>query len=131
LSPDGITIADIAEDGAVTDVRQLKLDLDPKTTPTTDPKWSPDGSQLAFVVRTPSPNFDGTHGYWIQVAIADADGSGLRLVADRTSLPDDADFAWSPDGRSLIVDPGYVLDVATGEQTKVGTPVESWQRLAP
>ena len=53
---------------------------------------------------------------------------------------------WSPDGRSLVFaekpavdDAGNVgawgtvwsVDVATGAQTEVRTPVESWQRLAP
>jgi Tol biopolymer transport system component len=148
LSPDGITIADIAEDGAVTDVRQLKLDLDPDSTPASDPKWSPDGSQLALAVRMAFTLPDGTRPIGtcctIRVAIADADGSGLRLVgrADWTSSSPGraiADFAWSPDGRSLFMAShaetrpmeAWSVDVATGEQTKVGTPVESWQRLAP
>ena len=69
-----IIIADIAEDGAVTDVRQLKLGLDPESIPASDPKWSPDGSQLSFAVTVDAERRK------IRVAIADADGSGLRLV---------------------------------------------------
>ncbi len=57
-------------------------------------------------------------------------------------------MSWSPDGRSLVIfevtefdqDPeGWVategrtwlVDAATGEQTEVQTPVDSWQGLAP
>ena len=80
-----------------------------------------------------------------EVVIADADGSGFRFVGPAGGRWHGVDFTWSPDGRSLIIggqgrDPGdlkrlareaWSVDVATGEQTKVGTPVESWQRLAP
>jgi hypothetical protein len=56
------------------------------------------------------------------------------------------DFVWSPDGRSLVfreapieapdgsVGPWgkvWSVNVATGAQDEVKTPVESWQRLAP
>lgn len=142
LSSGGISIADIAEDGAMTDVRQLGLDLDARTGPgsaqgpATDPKWSPDGSQLAFVLFTIPDRGRGEtaaygSGYTSRVGIADADGSGIRLVGPAGRV---TDFSWSPDGRSLIIDvepEAWSVDVATGEQTKVGTPVESWQRLAP
>jgi len=125
----GLSIADIDEDGAVTDVRFL--DLDPDRTLEFDPVWSPDGSQLALLVAKDDVDRAG---------IIRVDGSGFRLVGPEGHWS--VDLTWSPDGRSLvlgerdgnIVGPrGKVVsvDVATGEETEVRTPVDSWQRLAP
>jgi Tol biopolymer transport system component len=53
-----------------------------------DPKWSPDGRRLAFVLHA------GLHGGLI--GVANADGSGFRSLA-WGSTP-----SWSPDGSSIV-----------------------------
>jgi Tol biopolymer transport system component len=125
---DQVTIADIAADGTVSDVRQLGLD--PGSTAVTGAEWSQDGSQLAFVLRADAA---------LRVALADAEGSGYRLVGP--GMADDrwaVDLTWAPDGRSLVVFEReapdarvWSVDVMTGQQTEIRTAVESWQRFAP
>ncbi len=61
------------------------------------PRWSPDGSQIAFVGRTPDRR---TNSY-----IVAADGTGTPQVIP--SVPGEAgdlDPGWSPDGKSLVFD---------------------------
>jgi Tol biopolymer transport system component len=132
-----ISIADIDEEGAVIDLRAVKVDRE--SFEARLPKWSPDGSQLGLLLGNDRQ---------AQIGIVNADGSGYRTV---WSNPPQGgamgDYAWSPDGRSLViseapeVDEGgqvlrppskaWTLDVVTGEQAEVAHPVESWQRLAP
>jgi Tol biopolymer transport system component len=64
------------------------------------PVWSPDGAQLAFVIRgdaTPAPN----GGIWI----SDADGSDAKPLFDAPKLCPDGAFwpVWSPDGKRMSV----------------------------
>jgi Tol biopolymer transport system component len=130
-----INIADIDEAGTMTGSRRLKLD--PESSDEYGPQWSPDGSQLAFELGK------GNREY---VGVVDSDGSGFRILVPEGSALAGQSFTWSPDGRSLVFvqapffDPDgnldhrgkvWSVDVATGEQTEVQTPVESWQRLAP
>jgi dipeptidyl aminopeptidase/acylaminoacyl peptidase len=92
------------------------------------PRWSPDGSQLAYAV---------VDGRSVRIGTVAPDGSGSRIVgasdAERTDGVD-----WSPDGRSLVVvrgNPdskvGWLLDPATGKKTSAEFPIGDWQRLAP
>jgi Tol biopolymer transport system component len=132
-----ISVADIDEEGAVIDLRPVKVDREPFDP--LMPRWSPDGSQLALLL---------SNDRQAQIGVVNADGSGYRTV---WSNPPEGgavrDYAWSPDGRSLVIseapeiDEGgqvvrpaskaWTMDVVTGEQTQVEHPVESWQRLSP
>jgi dipeptidyl aminopeptidase/acylaminoacyl peptidase len=127
-----ISIADIDEAGNVTGSRQLTHDPESSIYYS---QWSPDGSKLAVAVDK------GASGY---LGVVDSDGSGFRAVGPEAL--GGYTFIWSPDGRSLVVREAPIenpdgsfgprgklwsVDVATGAQTEVQTPVESWQRLAP
>jgi Tol biopolymer transport system component len=135
---DGVpTIADIDADGDLTGSHVASLD--PGSSARSAPQWSSDGSHLAALLQD---------GAGLRVGIFEPDGSGLRVVGPAVGGGWDADLAWSPDGRSVAItgsvlglDPvaqvmrwaekTWSVDVATGEQTEVRTPVESWQRSAP
>jgi Tol biopolymer transport system component len=56
-----------------------------------DPAWSPDGSQLAFV-RTRGGNDD--------IAVVASDGSGFHSLTSGAGR--DVDPAWSPDGSRIV-----------------------------
>jgi Tol biopolymer transport system component len=144
---DQVSIADVDENGAMTALRRAPLD--PAWNLVGSTRWSPDGSQLAVVQ---------TNGLREQIGVVEPDGSGFRIVwpdvphlvpSEATGWADQY-LAWSPDGRSLVftevaltedspvggppvISAGrtWTLDLATGQQTEVQTPVESWQRLAP
>ena len=126
-------IADIDPAGSLTALRPLKLDRD--SSGEHSPVWSPDSSQLAFLHE---------RDFRRQVGIFNADGTGLRLVGPETSAANILGYAWSPDGKTLLITefPDFEplreidrkmwsVDVATGEYTEVQNPVASWQRLAP
>jgi Tol biopolymer transport system component len=131
----GVSIVDIGDDGAMTDVRELEIDPEYEI----EPMWAPDGSQLAFELRK-----DGS----IRVGVADPDRTGVRLFDPEMADAADLDLTWAPDGRTLVLggvedwlDPtcdcvrlaqqAWSIDVSTGEDTEISTPVHSWQRLAP
>ena len=74
-----ITIADIDDAGTLT--RSLEVKVDPESSSNYDlqfPQWSPDGSQIAFVLRK---------GTGQSVGIVDSDGSGFRIVVPEGSAP--------------------------------------------
>ena len=124
-----IGIADIATDGTFTDHRYLRLDEQADAEML--PAWSPDSSQLAFILEKAGKR---------QIAIAPADGSAAaRLVGPSTSAADGMGQAWSPDGRTLTItifaatgEPTFwSVDVATGQTTALDHANQAWQRLAP
>ena len=128
-----INIADIDPEGDLSDLRRLKLD--PDSTDEHLPVWSPDSSQLAFLHEK---------DYKRQVGIFNADGSGYRLVGPAVSDLRILGYTWSPDGKTLVITEVpdqearreaerkmWSVDVATGAQAEIQTPVASWQRLAP
>lgn len=128
-----INIADIGADGSLTALHPLRFDADADNE--YYPSWSPDSSQLAFMREKDLGR---------QVGIANADGSGFRLVGPETVNPNMLGVTWSPDGKTLLITevPDFEplreskrkmwsVDVATGAVTEVQNPVATWQRLAP
>jgi Tol biopolymer transport system component len=60
-----------------------------------NPRWSPDGTQIAFQAQTPGTNQ--------RVYIISADGGQPRRVATEVGGDyEESDVSWSPDGKSLI-----------------------------
>lgn len=101
------------------------------------PQYSPDGTQIAFLLWADSP-YTADNGLWVM----DADGSNLTQI--RTiGFPgygfDGEQFAWSPDGTQIVfwdsVSPGtgeiYLINSdGTGEtQLSVGATVGVEKRL--
>jgi Tol biopolymer transport system component len=128
-----INVADIGADGTVTQLHPLRLD--PDADDEYYPSWSPDSKQLAFIRQKDLRR---------QIGIFNVDGSGFRLVGPETSASNILGHTWSPDGKTLLITefPDYEpareklrkmwsVDVATGAQTEIQTPVATWQRLAP
>jgi Tol biopolymer transport system component len=128
-----INVADIGADGSVTALHPLRFDEDADEE--YYPSWSPDSRQLAFMRQKDLRR---------QVGIANADGTGFRLVGPETVTPYMLGPTWSPDGKTLVITeiPDFeplresqrkmwTVDVATGAYEEVQTPVATWQRLAP
>jgi Tol biopolymer transport system component len=128
-----INVADIGADGTVTQLHPLKID--PEADYEYYPSWSPDSTKLAYMREKDLRR---------QIGIANADGTGLRLVGPETIHPNIVSATWSPDGKTLLITevPDFEplreknrkmwsVDVATGEYTEVPNPVASWQRNAP
>ena len=96
------------------------------------PRYSPDGSQLAFLATIPSnglpaqplaelvvgPRSAYAHGQPWDLWIVARDGSGLRRLAAVGA--DDGSLAWSPDGTEIFVygsTGGRLVEVPSGETT--------------
>ncbi|HEX7173950.1 MAG TPA: SBBP repeat-containing protein, partial [Pyrinomonadaceae bacterium] len=66
------------------------------------PRWSPDGTRLAYTVQKRQPTYPNDAYYVIEAA--NADGSGRLTLADNvidTSFDNRSGFSWSPDGTRL------------------------------
>jgi serine/threonine protein kinase/WD40 repeat protein len=71
--------------------RQLVQDVD------SAPAFSPDGQQMAFIRGTLNPSGN-------QVVVANADGSGERVLADRKGFASGGiNVSWSADGKNLAI----------------------------
>ena len=92
--------------------------------------FSPDGTTAAMVAC-----LNGFNG--CDLVIVSLDGSSAARVIGPADgpTPKERSFAYSPDGRKIVVSrnnqPTIVIDVATGEQTVLGGGVwiEAWQSL--
>ena len=123
-----IGIADIDQQGLVTDLRRMRFDKE--SFDEMHAAWSPDSTYLAFQMEKEGVN---------QVAIANADGTGLRMVGPRTVDRNGLGYAWAPDGRTLLIASRqgettmWSIDAATGAATALQGPltrIPAWQRLA-
>jgi TolB protein len=97
------------------------------------PVWSPDGDRIAFGLGRYN---EGTRvGALSHVAVINADGSGLRLLTEKT--PGNHGFpSWSPDGRKIVYRSTTgnakglaIVDVASGAIT--GLPTGAWTDTFP
>lgn len=57
------------------------------------PAWSPDGSLIAFVATGPDRS---------EIAVMNADGSGIRRLTSNGRGVFDEEPTWSPDGRTIV-----------------------------
>jgi WD40-like Beta Propeller Repeat len=87
---DGTGIYTLAADGS--DPVTLKSD-NART-----PRWSPDGSRIAFIEY-----FDGPHGLAVYLKVMNADGTGEHVVASADWWQDIwlSTQPWSPDGSRI------------------------------
>jgi Tol biopolymer transport system component len=99
-SGDGTSIAFLAASGTNTANHLWVVDADGSglrestTFPTANARWSPDGSELAFV---------GWNDPEWHIGVTNADGTGLRWLptSPDTAVVAGATPAWSPDGKKL------------------------------
>jgi Tol biopolymer transport system component len=120
LSPDGRSVVYDDTRGATAHLWRLDFDSQPVQV-TSDPayaegfpRWSPDGSLIAFSRRAASEPRRPAGG---EVWVMRPDGGNPRRVA-----PHGGNMAWMPDSRRLLVvheDEYKFVEVATGAETKI------------
>lgn len=91
--------------------------------PDTNPKWSPDGKQIAYVTSNGNKYFFYSNA---KIAIVSAEGGTPRVVSN--SFDEDADpIRWSPDGiyfsaLQKMTSSLFLLDPATGKIKQLPMP---------
>jgi WD40 repeat protein len=65
-------------------------------TPVSQPRWSPDGSRIAFVAGSYS---------LAELYVVDSDGTNLTRLTRNDAIPDKSP-SWTPDGRSIVYQRG-------------------------
>jgi Tol biopolymer transport system component len=143
-SPDGQFVATIVGNGAMDEIRLLRVDGSheipvsdhPELTPgiwkAYAPAISPDGERIAYVLTTDEA----------RIVIADIDGADAAIV-EGVVVDAWTRLEWSPDGSRLIATAqletndaewGLVIIDPSGTQAPVGIPASGgfdWQRVAP
>lgn len=123
LSPDGESILFVAlQDLWIKKRGELIQQLTDDDAVQLLPIWSPDGDQIAF-----SSDQDGSFGIWTM----NANGSDANKVLTTGSSV--SGMAWSPDGSKIAYTRSFgprfgtlsILDLATGEETKLGAGIGS------
>jgi Tol biopolymer transport system component len=144
LSPDRRLIASGSEEELVVHTiagrlhRRISVPVDGDIT---EPRWSPSGRSIAFLVERCSDDGDGVQRACADLWVAQPDsGARRRLVTAGVSTLDRvAAYAWSPGGRSLVFErygrPGLVfVDAVTGRTrvvrgtTRLASSDPSWSR---
>jgi Tol biopolymer transport system component len=131
-----IVVLDLDADGRVTGSKSIgpepqvpaRQPPPPPVEAELTPRWSPDGSRLAYAA---------VDGWTLRIGTVASDGSGSRIVG-ASDAAGTVDVDWSPDGRSLVVVRrdadsriGYLLDPATGKKISAEFQIGDWQGLAP
>jgi Tol biopolymer transport system component len=143
LSPDRRLIASAGDDELIvrTAAGRLLHRIEPYVEGAiAEPRWSPRGGQIAFLVKRCESEDDQVPPQCADLWVARPDGGPRRLVAAQVSTRDlVAAYAWSPSGRSLVFErfgkPGLVVvDAVTGRArvlrgtTGFGSGDPSWSR---
>jgi hypothetical protein len=129
-----ITVASIALDGTVTELRPLEFD--PFSDDELNPVFTADGQSLIFQQRF---GLLGQTDYTVAAWIAPADGGPATALGVESRNGDGIGFAPSPDGRSIFVHlfgeaQDWVADSAVGAPSLTDIASSSgvsWQRRAP
>ena len=88
------------------------------------PRWSPDGSQLAFV-KLSVPNDNNSTLYTTQVvALSGSNLDTVHQVADGLGQAGHNDVAWSPDGTKLLISDSSSISVVNVDGSGLRTLVE-------
>jgi Tol biopolymer transport system component len=74
-----------------------------RNTYNTEPAWSPDGTQIAYV---------SNRGINFNIYLMNADGSNVRRLT--STAADESGLSWSPDGTKIVFGRGYCASVAAG-----------------
>jgi Tol biopolymer transport system component len=122
-SPDGARLALSFGTDQTSDIYIVSLDGGHKRCLTDSksinikPVWSPDGKSIAYISADSPGSTDRSAGIYV----INADGSGKKRVSD----VDGYEIAWSPDGKSLLIQSAaeLVLVSADGSQSSDLTPV--------
>lgn len=110
LSPDGSMVAYVTDETtAMNSLRVVGVDgrgdrqvYALKDRRISQPAWSPDGRQFAFVVSEFSAeNFQIWTAQYLTIWVVNADGTGARRITEISTDGDPSEPAWAPDGKSL------------------------------
>ena len=91
------------------------------------PRWSPDGSQLAFVKLSRVPTDDHSYLYKRQVvALSGSNLDTVHRIADQSDVVNPYGFdeiAWSPDGTKLLISGSSSISVVNADGSGLRTLV--------